>query len=102
MSYLPTITAPLPAETVAGAAPRKPEDERLWLLAQKLESTFLAEMLKHAGFGEAREEMGGGVGEEQFASFLREEHAAALVRRGGIGLAEHLFRNLKERADASV
>lgn len=65
--------------------------------AKKLEATFLAEMLKGAGFGEARDSFGGGEGEDQFASFLVQEQATAMVEAGGIGLAENLFRSLKER-----
>jgi peptidoglycan hydrolase FlgJ len=62
--------------------------------AQQLEATFLAEMLSHAGFGAARESFGGGIGEDQFASFLRAEQAAGMVRHGGIGLAEQIFRTM--------
>lgn len=65
--------------------------------AQELEATFLAEMLKHTGFGEARDAFGGGPGEEQFASLLRMEHARALAETGGIGLAESVFRSLLAR-----
>jgi len=71
-------------------------DAALMDVARDLEATFLAEMLKAAGFGEARESFGGGTGEDQFASFLRQEHAKAMVERGGIGLAESLFNSLKE------
>jgi peptidoglycan hydrolase FlgJ len=62
--------------------------------AAELEAAFLAEMLAHAGFGEARESFGGGIGEDQFASFLRTEQAKAIVEKGGIGLSEHFFRAL--------
>lgn len=77
-----------------------PQESALREAARELEATFLAEMLKSAGFGEARESFGGGVGEEQFSSFLRQEQARAMVKTGGIGLAESLFAALKERADA--
>ena len=77
-------------------------DARLFKAAQDLEASFLAEMLKSTGFGEARESFGGGVGEEQFASFLRQAHADEMVKSGGIGLAEHLFEALKERADGAA
>lgn len=61
--------------------------------ARTLEAAFLAEMLAHAGLGEGQgSPFGGGIGEDQFASFLRQEQATLLVARGGIGLAEHLFR----------
>jgi flagellar protein FlgJ len=59
---------------------------------QKLESVFLAEMLKSAGVGESPDSFGGGAGEDQFASFLREAHAREMVRAGGLGLAAHFDR----------
>lgn len=74
-----------------------PKDKALMEAAQKLEATFLAEMLKAAGFGESRGEFGGGAGEEQFSSMLVQEQAMALVKTGGIGLSESLFEALKER-----
>ena len=72
--------------------------ERMREVARELEATFLAEMLKQARFGEARGAFGGGEGEEQFSSMLRMEHARALTERGGIGLAETIFRSLLQRA----
>lgn len=74
-------------------------DRQLRDVAIELEATFLAEMLKHAGVGEAPEGFGGGIGEDQFASFLRLEQAREMSRQGGIGLAETLFHALKERQD---
>lgn len=49
--------------------------------AQKLEATFLAEMLKSAGLGTPRDSFGGGKGEEQFASFLREAQAEEMAKQ---------------------
>jgi len=72
-------------------------DKALMDAAQKLEATFLAEMLKAAGMGESRDSFGGGAGEDQFGSLLVQEHAMALVKAGGIGLSETLFETLKER-----
>lgn len=67
--------------------------------ARALEAAFLAEMLSHAGLGAGEGAFDGGIGEQQFASFLRQEQAALLVERGGIGLAEQLFRAM--RGDAA-
>jgi len=67
--------------------------------ADKLEAAFLSEMLKAAGLDKAPGGFGGGPGEAQFASFLRDAQAEEMVKHGGIGLAEHLFEALKERAD---
>lgn len=68
--------------------------------AEKIEASFLSEMLKAAGVGKTSDAFGGGVGEEQFASFLRDAQAEQMVRAGGIGLAESLFQALKEKDNA--
>ncbi|WP_368345212.1 rod-binding protein [Pelagovum sp. HNIBRBA483] len=75
-------------------------DERAWAAAQKLEASFLSEMLKSAGLDAQIGAFGGGAGEEHFASFLRTQHAEALVARGGIGLSEHIYQSLLERDNA--
>lgn len=74
-------------------------DAQLLEAAQRLEASFLAEMLKSAGVGAPRETFGGGAGEEHFASFLRESQAKEMVRAGGIGLAQSLFEAMKARAN---
>ena len=77
-----------------------PRDTRpLREAAIQLEATFLAEMLKSAGFGTARDAFGGGAGEEQFGSLLVRAQAEEMARAGGIGLAETLFKALVERQD---
>ena len=87
---------PLTSVAVAPVT-RPPDEQKLFVAAQKLEATFLAEMLKSAGFGEVREAFGGGAGEEHFATFLTQAHAEAMVENGGIGLAQSIFEALKER-----
>lgn len=83
--------------TVPKTAPEK-RDAALREAAQRLEATFLAEMLKSAGLGEGRSGFGGGgAGEDQFASFLLQAQAEEMVEAGGIGLAESIFEALKER-----
>lgn len=67
--------------------------------AAELETAFLAEMLRHAGLGTQTGGFGDGIGTEQFASFLREGQAATIVRAGGIGLSESLFRAMSEKAE---
>lgn len=95
-----------PTPLASSIHPAKPtqqyeqRDKALFQAAQDLEASFLAEMLKSAGFGKPRDTYGGGIGEDQFGSFLRQEQAKEMVKQGGIGLAESLFEALKERADA--
>ncbi len=91
-------TAGLPAVAPLKAQPaRQPTDEKLFQVAQKLEASFLAEMLKSAGFGKTRDSFGGGAGEEHFSTFLTQAHASAMAKTGGIGLAESIFDALKEK-----
>lgn len=69
-------------------------DGALFAAAQDLEASFLAEMLRSAGLGEARDAFGGGAGESQFAGMLADEQARAMAEAGGIGLAEAIYRSL--------
>ena len=87
--------------SVAAAAvlPPKQDADALRRAAEKIEGAFLSEMLKAAGFGEARDSFGGGIGEEQFASLLRQEYADKLAETGSIGLAEAIFRSLSQRSN---
>lgn len=66
-------------------------------VAEKLEASFLAEMLKSAGVGEQDNSLSGSAGESQFASFQREALAREMVESGGIGLADAFEAALKEK-----
>lgn len=63
--------------------------------AQKLEASFLAEMLKSAGFGRTSS-FAGGIGEEQFASFQRQALAEEIAESGGLGVTEIFFQSIME------
>jgi len=72
------------------------KDMEIRLVAQKLEATFIAEMLKSAGFGEQENSFSGSAGEDQFASFQRNALAEQIVKVGGIGLAEAFYKSMTE------
>jgi Rod binding domain-containing protein len=81
---------------------QRAEDPALLRAARDLEASFLSVMLQEAGVGAPRGTFGGGAGEDQFASFLTQAYAERMAERGGIGLAEAIFRALQERSnDAS-
>ena len=88
---------PVGPPTLGQTAPKPPDEDRLRAVAQKLEASFLSEMLKAAGFGKPPETFGGGTGEEQFSSFLRDEQARMFAQKGGIGLAESIFKALSRQ-----
>jgi Rod binding domain-containing protein len=87
-----------PAPPRSALQPHKPVDP-LMVQARALEASFLSEMLAYAGMGKAQDALGGGIGEEQFASFLRQEQAERMVEKGGIGLAEKIFRSMTGGAE---
>lgn len=98
------MTTPILSSTPhpSGGLPQPDPHAEMREVAQDLEAAFLTEMLKHAGFGEARDQdsFGGGIGEEQFSSMLRDQHAQAISARGGLGLAESIFQSLVRRQEA--
>lgn len=77
--------------------PLTPRAQVLHIQANRLEAAFLSQMLANAGLDRATEGMGGGAGASQFASFLRDAQADSMVRAGGIGLSDALFRALVAR-----
>lgn len=65
--------------------------------AVAFESVFLAEMLKHAGVGRAREGFGGGFGEGAFSAMLTREYADRIARQGLTGIADRVAGALATR-----
>ncbi len=92
-----TDSLPIPATRSPTATVIKEMSARQ--AAEKLEATFLAEMLKSAGFGEQENSFSGSAGEDQFASFQRTAMAEQMVKRGGIGLAEAFYKSMMEKSD---
>lgn len=75
--------APDVARIGAGDDPRR--------AAEQFETFFLSQVLDVMTEGLTTEEpFGGGPGEETWRSFLNESYAQAMVRAGGIGLADRL------------
>lgn len=87
----------LPPSSHAGEIEAK--RAQLTEVAVALEASFLTEMLKHSGHGEARDSFGGGAGEDAFSGFLAREQAGLLAAGGGIGLAEHIVESLMKREE---
>ncbi|PRY93222.1 hypothetical protein BCF33_2089 [Hasllibacter halocynthiae] len=79
-------------EPVSPAAIHAPP-ERLRLVAEALEASFLAEMLRHSGIEE-----GASAGADQMMSFRTRMQAEAMVEAGGIGLAESILDGLMARS----
>ena len=63
--------------------------------AREFEAVFIKEMLTHAGLDKA---IAGdsGYGGEAFSSMLVETYADELAKKGGFGLADQMYRQLKD------
>lgn len=77
----------LPQGSARDAAARK--------TANEFESMFLSQMFEHMSAGIKTDgPFGGGQGEEMFRSLLNQEYAGMLAKRGGIGIADHVYRQI--------
>lgn len=63
--------------------------------AQDFEAVFLSQMLEHMFEGvNTNVVTGGGEAEDIYQSMMVEEYGKIIARRGGIGLADHVKRQL--------
>lgn len=96
---IPAIASGLSSSLAPRGAGAKPDpDAAAHSAAKAFETSFIAEMLKGSGLNEMPSGFGGGEGEEAFSSFLTQEYAKLMSDRGGLGLAEHIFDALKQKA----
>lgn len=83
-----------------GAAPSRREEEIL-KSAKAFEAVFVAQMLSQSGLGKAIA-ADGGFGGEAFSSLLIEQYADKLVEKGGFGLAERIYEQLRREEAPSA
>ena len=69
--------------------------EQLRKTAQDFEASFLSQMLKpmFANLSAAKP-FGGGTGEDMWRSLQVKEYGTAIAQKGGIGLADSVFREM--------
>lgn len=91
------ITPPQPILNTSDSPSSPSRMAQIETTARDLEASFLAEMLKHSGFGQARSGFGGGPGEAAFSDFLVHQYADEMAANGGIGLAEVIVNALVQR-----
>jgi Rod binding domain-containing protein len=80
-----TIEQPAPGTT----------DAELRQAAVDFETVYLADVLTRMGAAREPETFGGGFGAEAFQSLLNEAYAERIVERGGTGIAEMVYRQLR-------
>ncbi len=69
--------------------------EKIDQTAQEFEALFISQMLQHMFAGvETNELFGGGEGEDMYKSLLIDEYGKLMAQSGGIGLADHVRREM--------
>ncbi|HYD31004.1 MAG TPA: rod-binding protein [Azospirillaceae bacterium] len=116
LSFRPSFTAPAPAFSAAAERARDhntagktlkpgeplPERPELRKSAKEFESMFVGQMISHMFEGmEADETFGGGHGEEMFRGLLVQEYGKQVAQRGGLGIADNVYRVMLEAQEKS-
>lgn len=112
---LPAMPTPRIHPLVERASPDRPSPARadgdrvddatkqkLRKAAGEFESVFISQMLGHMFDGvETDETFGGGEGETMFRSLLVNEYGKQVTARGGLGLADAVYRELLRAQEAA-
>ncbi len=78
-----------------GGAQRGMSAEKMDSVAQEFEAQFISQMLENMfSTVDTNPVLGGGEGEEAYKSLLVDEYGKLLARAGGIGVADHVKREL--------
>ena len=87
----------------AQALGTKGNTQELRRAAEEFEAVFLAQMLAPM-FEIAKTDglFGGGPGEDVYRSMMVEEYGKAIARSGGVGIADHVERELLRIQEAST
>jgi flagellar protein FlgJ len=82
------------ADTVEKLSPAA--NRKLQQTAQQFESVFLTNMFEEmfSGIEEQGGPLGAGPGQSAWRSMLTEEYANTIAKSGGVGIAEHVQREL--------
>lgn len=98
----PLPGAPLPLRP-ADQPPAQPAAGELRRAAEEFEAVFLSEMLAPMFEGLDTDGLGGGgMGEQIFRPMLVERYAEAIVRAGGVGIADSVVREMLRLQGAAV
>ncbi len=83
------------------AAQRGGSEARMRETAESFEAVFISQMLENMSAGlKPDETFGGGQAEGMHRSMLNEEYGKQIVKRGGIGVSEAIFREMLRMQEA--
>jgi Rod binding domain-containing protein len=96
-----SAAAPSPIASPDAQAAPDAAKERARQAAQSFEAFFLFQLLEHMSAGLKTDgPFAGGFAEAAWRSQLNEQYAGIIAKRGGIGLADHLFREILRLQEA--
>ena len=76
-------------------AENSPQHRKARAAAEEFEAFFLSQILNNMSAGiQTDETFGGGESEKIFRSMLNDEYATSMSRRGGIGIADAVYREI--------
>lgn len=91
---VPIASAPAPGHPSAGSSDVRLRQQAR-AVASDFEAVFLASMLETMFAGvDAQPPFGGGSSEKTYRSLLVTEYAKAIAQRGGLGIADHVYREI--------
>ncbi len=79
----------------ASKSENSPQHRKARAAAEEFEAFFLSQILNNMSAGiQTDETFGGGESEKIFRSMLNDEYASSMSRRGGIGIADSVYREI--------
>jgi Rod binding domain-containing protein len=95
------MTAPASITQAAAVAPHRTADvAKARQVSQQFEGVLISQMMNDMFAGVSTGGMfGGGAGEEMFRSLMIDEYGKQIAKQGGLGLADHVTRELLKRQE---
>jgi Rod binding domain-containing protein len=104
----PTFYAAKRAEDMAARVQRlaqanDPRSQEIKKAAEEFEGMFLGQMLEHLFAGiQTNELFGGGQAEDIYRSMMVQEYGKIMAKSGGIGVADHVARQMLQHQESGV
>ncbi len=84
-------------------APQSAKETKIREAAEEFEAVFISQMLEHMFAGvEPNETFGGGSAENIYKSMMIDEYGKIMAKTGGIGVADHVTRQLLQAQEQAV
>lgn len=91
------IRSAKPADPLAAAK----DNEKAREVSKQFESVFLMQVLENMSSGLDNDPMfGGGAGDEIYRSMFNEQTAGAIANKGGVGIADSVYRSILQMQEA--